>query len=756
VFAADIAGVWLLAVLGLALAGGVVAAGWLPALGRFAPAVGFPLAFTVVGLVGLWVGHRSITLGLVAGLAVLGIALVATVRRTDWQSRFRRGRVAYAVFLAAFLFVLGLRLLDPAVDPGSGEKFLDFGLLRAHVRATALPAEDIWFAGEPFSYYYGGHFAYALLARLTGTSARYAYNLALATSYAALVTAAYGLAGAIARRWDAGRPAALAAVFSVGLASNLTPSARMFIWALPDAVPDAVTAVFPRAEGWLTLHPLDFHYWRASRVVPETINEFPLFAYLNGDLHAHMLAAPVSLLAIACLYTYVRTPGEQRRQRRVLAFGVVPAVAGFVAATNVWSLPVLAGLTWLTLSFAPTDPATLLPAAVGETVESRSRDGDGIATAFVRATAATLVSTVVVALAVAWSLPVWLVSEGAGRGLGLFPTRSPLWSLLLVHGVFLAVFGPYLWRRLSLSGRRCRVAIVGVALLAVAATAVRAAGVVLFAAFGIAAWTVLGRKRHETEDRRAGYETVLALGAFGLLALVELVYLQEPAAPGRFNTVFKLYAAVWVLLGVAAAVVVGRYFARRRPVGFGRLSGVDARPLVVALLLCSTGIYAVGATVEWTTYQNSTVRTPDDPTLDALAFAHERYPERMAAIEWLDSRSGTPTLLSAPGAGIGDSYRWVNAPSSLTGLPTVAGWRHEVGYRGADAYWDRVRDVRRMFTGNRTVRHRLLGAYDVRFVYEGPVERQRYGTAPLGTDPALSVVYESETVTLYRVDQSAP
>ena len=732
-FAADIAAVWLAGCLGLALVGGVVAAGALPELGRFAPAFGFPLALSVLGLAGLWVGRLSATLGLVTGLGVLGVALTAAARWTDWRGRFRRGWPAVAVFVGAFCFVLGVRLLDPAVDPASGEKFLDFGLLRAHIRATAIPAEDIWFAGKPFSYYYGGHLTYALVARLTGTPARYAYNLALATNYAALVTAAYGLAGALGRRSGAGRPAALAAVFLVGLASNLTTSVRLFLWALPDAVPGAITALVPRAEGWLTLHPLDFHYWRASRVVPGMITEFPLFAYLNGDLHAHMLAAPFSLLAVACLYASTRTDGPRRR--RVLLLVALPAVAGVVTATNAWSLPVVAGLTWLTLYFGPADR--------------------GRAPGLGRATVAALLAVAVAVLAVAWSLPVWLASAGAGRTVGFLPTRSPLWSLLLVHGLFLAAVGPFLWRRLPLGGTRRRGVAVAVALVVAAGTAWRAAGVALFGALVVAAWVVLERARGDTTGRPVGYETVLALGAFGLVALLELVYLQEPAAPGRFNTLFKLSASVWVLLGVAGAVVVGRVLARRRPLGAGRFPSVDARPLVIALLLVAAGPYAAGATVEWATYQDPDVRTPDDPTLDALAFAHDRHPGRMAAIEWLDARSGTPTLLSAPGTDIDDGYRWVNAPSSLTGLPTVVGWRHEVGYRGREAYWGRVDDVRRTFTGSRTARHRLLRSYDVEYVYYGPIERGRYGTGLFDDDPALTVAFENRAVTVYRVRSSA-
>lgn len=747
--AADIVAVWFGVFLLLALAGGVFAAGTLPGLGRFAPAFGAPLSLAVLGVVGLWVGHLSIALGLAAGLVVLAVGLISIERRGGWRERFRRGLPAYGVLVVAFCFVLGLRLVDPAVDPASGEKFLDFGLLRAHIRATRLPAEDIWFAGDPFSYYYAGQYTVALLARLTGTPARYAYNLGLATSYAALVTAAYGLAGAIGRRWDAGAHAALVAVFFVGLASNLTTGVRVFLWSLPDAVPDTIAALFPAADGWLALHPLEFHYWRASRVVPGMISEFPLFAYLNGDLHAHMLAAPISLLAIACLYTSTR-PQATNRRRRLLVVGAVPAIAGFVTATNVWSLPVLAGLTWLTLYFAPTDPTALVPASLAKHVDPNSDSGVG-PLALRRGGAVTLLAALVAALAIAWSLPIWLVSDGVGRGLGLFPARSPLWSLLLVHGVFLAVFGPFLWRRLSLSTPRRHLSIGGIVLLVAAGTMGRVAGVILFGAFVLGAWAVLERNRG---GGRAGYETVLALGAFGLVVLVELVYLSEPAAIGRFNTFFKTYATVWVLFGVAASVVVGRYLAGRRPLCPPGLPAVDARALVVAVLLVSSGVYAVGATVEWTTYQDPTVRTPDDPTLNALAFAETRYPTRMDAIAWLDNRSGTPTLLSAPGTDIGDGYRWVNAPSSLTGLPTVAGWAHEVGYRGDAAYRSRVGDVETMFTGTTAARHRLLGKYDVQYIYYGPIERQRYGTGLFADDPALTVAHETETVTVYRVEQS--
>jgi uncharacterized membrane protein len=44
-------------------------------------------------------------------------------------------------------------------------------------------------------------------------------------------------------------------------------------------------------------------YWNPSRVIPpgggNEITEFPLFTFLYSDLHAHMLAMPLALLAVA-------------------------------------------------------------------------------------------------------------------------------------------------------------------------------------------------------------------------------------------------------------------------------------------------------------------------------------------------------------------------------------------------------------------------------------------------------------------------
>jgi uncharacterized membrane protein len=247
--------------------------------------------------------------------------------------------------------------------------------------------------------------------------------------------------------------------------------------------------------------------------------------------------------------------------------------------------------------------------------------------------------------------------------------------------------------------------------------------------------------------------------------------------------VFKFYIQTWALWGVAAGATLAgllrqgtetatRTAATRasaatdggggdRPGG----TGVPVRRVLAAcfvlLLVVSTSTY--GAFALGNHFENA-----PDPTLDATAFVERDHPEEAPAIRWLDRREGRPTLLSAPGTtwhsrGGTDErergmYGWNSNPAaSLTGVPTVAGWQHEVGYRGPDAYYSRVRDVDTMFLGAPQEQARLLRQYDVEYVWIGPAERLRYddGAVTVTQLEGVTVAYREGSVTVYRVDSEA-
>jgi YYY domain-containing protein len=793
----------------------------LPMVARLLPrAVGrgaglaVPTAFATLSLPAYWVGRVAWgpvalaagvgTLLLVSALAALDHAALRERRLRLGVDIDRRAAVdAGIVFALGFCFVVAIRAFDPAVLPIGGEKFLDFGLLKTLDRSATLPPEDFWFANRPVKYYYGGHLTATLLSWLTATPPRFAYNLALAGFYATLVTAAFELAAAIGA--DRGLPRRVVggvAVFFVGVASNLVTTGRFALLALPGSLERSAAAfVAARTDytvGTILAGAESFSYWSASRVIPGTINEFPLFAWLNGDLHAHMMGTPTLLLAAAVGYAYYRTPASAPGRRRILLFAVLPLLAGWQAVVDTWSFPSVLAIGWLAAAFAPADPWTMLPA--GARLRANAGDADeGTAAGPLTPTrtaerelrrlgGAFAVAAVSAAAAAVLAAPFLL---GAATGGGdrsiefLGPAlRSGFGPLALVHGAFLVGLGTYLLARIRVRRPWLLVGAVGIA--AVVGQQVGFAALAVSVPLLLLAWVAL----RTTE--RVGYEAVLVVAGAGLVTLVEVVYVSEQAGPGRMNTVFKSYIQVWVLFGTAMGVAIpGLWFGgdttargadsasrAAEPTdstdsglietdgGDTNVGGSDGLPwrrvalaALVTALFASTSVYgvlAVGA--------HFGTSPAGGPTLDATQFVRTDHPEQAAAIAWVDAREGQPTLLEAPGTatypGGTDGrdrvmYSWhANPASSLTGVPTVAGWQHEVGYRGRPAYLDRVRDVDAIYTGDTATRAALFRAYEVEYVWVGPGERARYGDVAFGME-GVTVAHRSGDVTIYAVDRDA-
>ena len=60
-----------------------------------------------------------------------------------------------------------------------------------------------------------------------------------------------------------------------------------------------------------------------DRLTPRanTINEFPFFTFLYGDLQPHMIALPLALAALGLMVALVTTKDEGRRTKALAAFG---------------------------------------------------------------------------------------------------------------------------------------------------------------------------------------------------------------------------------------------------------------------------------------------------------------------------------------------------------------------------------------------------------------------------------------------------
>jgi uncharacterized membrane protein len=236
-----------------------------------------------------------------------------------FRERWRLVLAGEIAFAAGFLLFLGIRALNPEIF--WGEKPMDFSILNVFVRTRTLPASDPWFAGAPLGYYTFGQQMVAFLTLLTGLSTRFTFNLAFGLLGGLLVQGAFTLL----RNWTGRLHAGLAGA--------------------------ALTTVLGNLAGlreWLVNHrTLDWDYfWATSRVVKDTINEYPFWSLIFADLHAHVLAMPVFLLVATASLHFVRVHAAPpaRLPSRVASGVIVGFTIAAQALTNAWDAPLLAGV----------------------------------------------------------------------------------------------------------------------------------------------------------------------------------------------------------------------------------------------------------------------------------------------------------------------------------------------------------------------------------------------------------------------------
>ncbi len=708
----------LLQLSGLATYALLLVAGW-PRIGLYAlakplGALAFAWPVWVAASLGLAPFSRT-TLGVwVAILAVAG-AFAWRRRSGERPSRWEIGSCEIASW-GAFLIFLGLRAANPEVY--WGEKPMDFSFLNSLYRTTTLPSVEPWFAGSSLSYTYFGHFLVAAIGKCLDIHPAIMFNLGIGV-VAALTAAALVAAGTLlTNAWRAG---VMTAALTL-LVGNLS-----VIRELPSR------------------RALSFDYfWATSRVIPNTINEFPFWSLAFADLHAHLLAMPFAFTFVALLLVW-RERSATGWVTRLTLLGVAGLTLGAIAVTSAWSVPTYVGVLVALL-------------ALGWFTAGGQRSfsawaGSGLAQ---------VVAPSAVVLGAAWLsfLPFWIEFTPPPRNWGWErgPHASPV-DFLLIFGGFLLVLVPFLllaWRRhlgdldqplsrlqrIATSGLGVGLLLALLNLRSLAHGDIRpAASVGPFAfALGLVALTLAWAR-----STGAGSRVPFALGGLALLltAAGEVVYLWD-----RMNTVFKLYLDAWYLLALASG------YAMWQLIG-GELRQHSWRtPLRLTAFAAALVGLATSATGAWglVTHRHA---TGPRPTLNGTAYLASHDPDALEAYEWINRCiPGTPVLCEA----YGPAYQQYARVSMNTGLPSLLGWDYHVFQRGHS--WDRIegrkRDIATIYSDpdpNRVAP--VLAREQVSLVYVGPLEEHTYGSGIrerfLGWSDLLTPVFQNRQVTVFTV-----
>ncbi|NJO04630.1 MAG: hypothetical protein HC876_03365 [Chloroflexaceae bacterium] len=722
-----------------------------------------------------------------AGYMQGGVAVIRQHLAAHWRPLL----IAEAIFLAGLGYFTLVRMANPDLwhPVWGGEKPMEFGFLNAILRSPVMPPYDPFFSDGYINYYYYGFYLVSVPIKLTGIAPALAYNLAVATLFGLTLGGAYVLASHLTQRVQYGLLAALFVAVLGNLAGVINEG-----WSRGIAPVREIVA----AGDWANLGPrLGDWYIGPSRIIDGTINEFPYFTFLFADLHPHMIALPITLLALALVYQIVMhyaRPQTAAVAPRALYISVA-LVVGTLAVTNSWDYP----------------PYALLTGAAFLGAAWRAPWQHGVP--WVRLLRSVMLAAVVIIGGLVFYTPFFDHFYAMVSGLGQVREGTPPDGYLVQYGTFLVVVLPFvggaLWRVLRFQAKQARrtsgidrvILLVNLlltgGLVLVSLWLLTTAGVLLaetplpivgiWPAPVLQAWLavliVAGVVFYfQRRLAAATWFVLLLLSLAWCISLgIEYIYIRDHLVGGdfyRMNTVFKFGLQVWVLLALAAAVglrVVLHGLGR-----MGRWSGIGAAPLQGALLGVLTVLVAAGLVYPLagtpSRIANRFAQSPP-PTLDGLAFmqvAEFDYPCDMSpgcepnagtrqinllpdaeAIAWLnDNIEGTPIVVQSP--------LWFYRAYGIriaanTGLPTVISGLHVDEQRdGTDA---RVRDadVDRLYrTTDIEEALRVLAEYRVNYIYVGAIENALYNAAALQkfqamTDTYLDVVYNSPGAKIYQV-----
>ncbi len=526
-----------------------------------------------------WIVGTSLafTLGNAALLRVHAVRrALARLFRESWRYIL----LTESLFAGAFAAMLWERSFTPAVV--DTEKFMDEAFLAAIWRAPHLPPPDPWLSGYSINYYYFGHYLMALPAKVLGTTPAFAFNLAIGLIFALAFIAIFGVAANIAAsaRRRAHPASSLLISAPAGVLSGLLTLvagnlAGAWVWLkqarqavkTDPALGGDIWAWWTHRDLWMT-----YDWWSPSRVIPNTINEFPAFSFILADLHAHVLALPFAALAVGLAFNLLRARG-----RGALAFGgrlwplgllVAAITLGGLYVINGWDLPTYLGVAALALLMQQW-------LAHGRALNRETIINAGTAV------------VLLISLAFLLYAPFYLGFSSPAQGIGLVPLSQrslpgDVWNIFALPALLALT---YLAIRLGATLQRDALPALAEAwmpgsrervmerLSAIPATLLGAAPLALLAALTMLSnratgWTLCWAgmiviicsalllndltRRSDPIERDGVMVTLLVGCAAGLLMICEVVYLRDVfgGALLRMNSVFKFYYQAWLLLGI--------------------------------------------------------------------------------------------------------------------------------------------------------------------------------------------------------------
>ncbi|HPZ07303.1 MAG TPA: DUF2298 domain-containing protein [Candidatus Eremiobacteraeota bacterium] len=700
---------------------------------------------------------------LVVFFIVIISLLLCIIKWRDFSTFWKRNKnlllIEEGIFWIFFITFLMIRWANPDLwHPAmGGEKPMDFAYLNGVIKSSWFPPYNPWFSKGYLNYYYFGFVLIGTIIKVTGILPRIAYNLAIPTLFAMTATGAFGATLALINKdikSIKGKDMAISLLgpLFVCVTGNLG-EIKLIIQGLSilsdQAGKSLIPVVFKVFHGFILLlkgHTLpirnEWWYWNATRVISYEsseavpITEFPWFTYLYGDLHAHAMGLPLTIVVIVLIIAIIRST-------RITPFLIcfIALFTGALWPTNTWDVPTYSFLFFVALLIR---------------YQGKEKNLYNIIKKSLFLWIITIITSYILYLPYHISYIPGYNSFELWRG-----SKTPLSDYLTIHGLFLfsiitallidfcygknhnklIKFIKILLRKWHKLNRFIKL----YDLLVKPSPIFHLYLIITFLFFllgliitvfinpltGLSIWililTVLLIFRPEPEPTWQMTITFAGIGVF-LSCLVEYIVLKGDIS--RMNTVFKFYFQIWVLFGLASVkglkLIIEnseKYVKYYRKLWLSLF--IFLFILTMLYPLCSTRgkirdrfDSTAGNTLDGMAYMNKSIYNIKDQEFSLLW--------DKLAIEWMeDNIKGSPVIAEINTTP--DLYSWGNRYSIYTGLPCVIGWDwHQRQQRPlvSELVSKRIENIQYMYsTPEPEMAYKILYLYEVDYLIVGPLEK---------------------------------
>ncbi len=569
------------------------------------------------------------------------------------------------VFLIFFFLMLEIRFVNPTIS--YAEKFMDHAFLASVMRQPVVPPLDPWFAGGFLNiYYYLGYWMFGCLAIVSAVPSNIAFNLALPTVLGVAAVNLYATGDLLLDRFR-----------WLPLITLLLPNPSFFYQIVQGKGVNAII-------------------WDSTRTITSTINEYPLFSFIWGDVHPHVIGIfnQIFLLFII-IFAWKRWSALSLLGKWLVCI---------IAAVSLGSMPLFN--TWDVLIYAP------ITVLFGILIwwQNRSVASFSDAIRFL---------IVVPSLSIICYLPFYLQLKTNIGGVALVQSPSDPAQFVLVHGFFIVILLALLSKDI-LQKPYYLLAAVPFVIAGYPAAAIAVVPIIyLFA-----------KKEHDIPD-------ILAIIGLLLITFCELIYLKDNMGDTyfRMNTVFKCYIAAWLLLGISTFTMAGQALSR-----WNQVPLISRKTQAIVVIAVIAALAAIPLLVPLDLNYGSR-------SLDGLEYLTTAHPGDAAAVAYLRSLPGDIRIVE----GEGGDYTYYSRISSFTGIPSIIGMPfHEYMWRGDDSGWysGRINDIRAIYEQPDQT-PALMQKYHATLLIVGEPERSRYNINMSSTD--LELIFSQDGTEIYHM-----